>query len=93
MSFRHSKSNNSSSSNNPYVDLDDYYGSSVSGGSCAYIVLNPRNLKDCDPTKRFRGSVTSITNDGLRGGTPNSSIDLEWEVDGMDFYKAVMLFQ
>jgi hypothetical protein len=31
--------------------------------------------------------VTSINNDGYRGGTPNSSfdLDLEWEVDGNEF--------
>ena len=69
-------------SNNAYVDLDDYYGGTGSGGSCAYIVLNPRNLRDSDPTRRLRGSVNSVSNEGFRGGTPNSSVDLEWEVDG-----------
>jgi hypothetical protein len=75
--FRPSASNN-------YVDLDEYLGS----GSCAYIVLNPRTLPNPvwqSPNKRFRGSVNSINNDGFRGGTPNSSIDLEWEVDGNCF--------
>ena len=67
------------------MDLDDYYESGNGSSSSAYILLNPRNLTSTIPSWTSVHSRPKMSNDGCRGPTPNSSIDLEWETDGIFF--------